>query len=242
MSFLLVGLGPRPPGSIQLEALEALKGADLVYLETYTNLGYSIKSFSEFLGRPVIPAPRTTVESDTLLAQASLQTVALCVIGDIFTATTHSTIYLECMERNIPYRLFPNAGIMNTIALAGLELYQYGETVSVPYPLESFVPTRYIDKIQANHERGLHTLCLLDIKADEGRYMTIPEALNLIAPHFDVRLAIGVARLMAPDMLIKAGTPFELSTTEWGLQPHALIIPGKLNAVEEEFIARWKKV
>jgi diphthine methyl ester synthase len=237
--LLLIGLGLTPPGSLSLEAWEALQTADTVYLETYTNLGYTADELATFLKRPVQPAPRSVVESEQIIKEASMQTVAVCVIGDIFTATTHSTIYLDCLKQDIIIRLFPNVGIMNAIGIAGLELYKYGQTVSIPYPMESFDPTSYVAKIESNRASGLHTLCLLDIKADEGRFMTIPEAVDILSKHLHLPLLIGVAKVGTENHVF-AGSPADLKKHHWPKQPHSIIIPGHLNAVEEEFVAFWK--
>jgi diphthine methyl ester synthase len=239
--LILIGLGLAPPGSLSLEAWEALQSADKVYLEQYTNLGLSVEELAEFLKRPVLPADRQLVEGDLILQEASVNTVALCVIGDIFTATTHSVIYLECLKRDIMVRLFPNAGIMNAVGVVGLELYKYGQTVSIPYPMNSYDPTSYFDRIMSNRAAGLHTLCLLDIKADENRFMTIPEALALLKGKIDFPLAIGVCRI-GTDNHVFAGNIADLNQHEWPGQPHSLIIPGQLNVIEEEFIERWRPV
>jgi diphthine synthase len=240
--FSLIGLGLNPPASLSLAGWEVLQTADTVYLEVYTNLGYTTDDLAAFLKRPVLPATRETVEGDVVLANAHEKNIALCIIGDIFTATTHSVLYLECIKQHIPCQLFPAAGIMNTVAFTGLELYTFGETVSIPYPLPSFDPTRYIDKIRANRERGLHSLCLLDIKADEGRFMTVAEGVHELLRKRAIEeetLLLGVARL-GTDNVIKAGTPAVVAAYDFGSQPHCIVIPGALNAVEEEFIALWK--
>jgi diphthine synthase len=242
--FHLIGLGLNPPGSIPADALATLRAADTVYLETYTNLGITPQALAQHLGRDVLPAPRTTVESDAVLAHATDRTVALAVIGDIFTATTHSVLYLECLERGIPVTLHPNAGIMNAIGVTGLELYKFGETVSVPYPLPSYDPTLYVGKLRANRDRGLHTLALLDIKADEGRYMTVAEGIAelLRKKAIDAEtLVIGCARV-GTDRILKAGLPADVATFDFGPQPHCIVVPGNLNALETDFIARWRAV
>lgn len=41
------------------------------------------------------------------------------------------------------------------------QLYNFGETVSIPYWTESWQPDSFYDKILGNLSRGLHTLCLL---------------------------------------------------------------------------------
>jgi len=237
--LLLIGLGLSPPGSVSVEAWESLQAADSVYLEQYTNLGISADELAAFLKRPALLAPRTKVESEQLLHEASLKTVALCVIGDVFTATTHSVLYLDCLKADVPVKVFQNAGIMNAVAMTGLELYKFGQTVSIPYPMPSFNPDSYLEKIASNQAAGLHTLCLLDIKADEAKYMTIPEALVLLK---DIRtpIIIGIAKL-GTENHVYAGTREQLLQHIWPSQPHSIIIPGQLNAVEQEFVEFWQK-
>ncbi|KAG8280208.1 hypothetical protein J6590_086719 [Homalodisca vitripennis] len=41
-------------------------------------------------------------------------------------------------------------------------LYNFGETVSIPYWTSSWQPDSFYDKICSNKSRGLHTLCLLE--------------------------------------------------------------------------------
>ena len=56
---------------------------------------------------------------------------------------------------------------MSAVASCGLQLYAFGETVSIPFWEESWRPDSFFDKITGNLSRGLHTLCLLDIKVKE---------------------------------------------------------------------------
>lgn len=42
-----------------------------------------------------------------------------------------------------------------------MQLYSFGETVSIPFWTDEWRPDSFCEKIQANLERGLHTLCLL---------------------------------------------------------------------------------
>lgn len=237
--LLLVGLGLAPPQSLTLEAWEALQAADAIYLETYTNIGISVDDFAAFLKKRVAPAPRTTVESEELLTLAKTQTVALCCIGDVFTATTHSVLYLDCLQQDILVKMFQNNGVMTAAALTGLELYKFGQTITIPYPGASYDPRSYLAKIESNRAAGLHTLCLLDIKADEERFMTIPEAIALLEEHLTLALVIGCAKL-GTDNHITAGSTEALGQHSWPSQPHCLIIPGQLNAVEQEFVEHWQ--
>ena len=54
-----------------------------------------------------------------------------------------------------------NASVMNAIGICGLQLYRYGETVSIPFFTETWRPDSFYEKIQRNRNLGLHTLCLL---------------------------------------------------------------------------------
>lgn len=56
---------------------------------------------------------------------------------------------------------------MNAIACTGLQLYHFGETVSIVFFTPTWRPYSFYDKIKSNRDRGQHTLCLLDIKVKE---------------------------------------------------------------------------
>lgn len=62
---------------------------------------------------------------------------------------------------NIKYQVVHNASIMNAIGCCGLQLYSFGETISIPYWSETWQPDSFYDKIKINRDNGLHTLCLL---------------------------------------------------------------------------------
>lgn len=60
---------------------------------------------------------------------------------------------------------------MNAIGCCGLQLYNYGRTVSIVFFTETWKPDSFYDKIKDNLSLGLHTLCLLGqcSRADLGR-------------------------------------------------------------------------
>ncbi|XP_063235596.1 diphthine methyl ester synthase isoform X2 [Bacillus rossius redtenbacheri] len=123
----------------------------------------------EFYGRPIIVADRDLVEqgADLILKDAADKDVAFLVVGDPFGATTHADLVLRAKEAGIRVEIIHNASIMNAIACCGLQLYSFGEAVSIPYWTETWKPDSFYDKIAANRRRGLHTLCLLDIQVKE---------------------------------------------------------------------------
>lgn len=117
----------------------------------------------DFYGRPLIAADREMVESAAheILRNAENTDVALLVVGDPFGATTHTDLIIRAKESGIKYQVIHNASIMNAIGCCGLQLYSFGETVSIPYWSDEWQPDSFYDKIQANVLNGLHTLCLL---------------------------------------------------------------------------------
>lgn len=78
-----------------------------------------------------------------------------------FRATTHTDLILRAKERKIDYRLVHNASIINACGACGLQLYNFGEVVSIPLWTDSWKPTSYVEKICQNLKANLHTLCLL---------------------------------------------------------------------------------
>lgn len=61
----------------------------------------------------------------------------------------------------IDVKIVHNASVMNAIGICGLQLYRYGETVSIPFFTNTWRPDSFYEKIQRNRSMGLHTLCLL---------------------------------------------------------------------------------
>eukprot|EP00182_Erythrolobus_australicus_P006570 CAMPEP_0185839464 /NCGR_PEP_ID=MMETSP1353-20130828/14621_1 /TAXON_ID=1077150 /ORGANISM="Erythrolobus australicus, Strain CCMP3124" /LENGTH=187 /DNA_ID=CAMNT_0028538635 /DNA_START=199 /DNA_END=761 /DNA_ORIENTATION=- len=129
---------------------------------------------------------------------------------------------------------------MNAVGCTGLQLYSFGEAVSLVFFTETWRPDSFYDKIAANRASGLHTLVLLDIKVKEPnmamlargktvyeapRFMTIAQAVAQMLEIEDVRgegvysadtLAVGVARVGQKDQLLRAGSLAELQSTDFG--------------------------
>jgi len=165
-----IGLGLGDAKDISVKGLEIVKKCERVYLESYTSiLTCGQKQLEEVYGREVILADRDLVEqgSDVILDGATSADVAFLVVGDPFGATTHSDLVLRARERSIPTRFVHNASIINAVGCCGLQLYKFGETVSVPFWTDGWRPESFYDKIALNLEREFHTLCLLDIKVKE---------------------------------------------------------------------------
>jgi len=106
-------------------------------------------------------------ESDEILRDAHTQDVALLVVGDPFGATTHTDILLRARALGIPTRVVHNASIMNAVGACGLQLYNFGQTVSLVFFTDTWQPDSFYDRVRENADLGMHTLILLDIKVKE---------------------------------------------------------------------------
>ena len=58
---------------------------------------------------------------------------------------------------------------MNAVGACGLQLYNFGQTVSLVFFTNSWKPDSFYDRIAENAATGMHTLVLLDIKVKEQR-------------------------------------------------------------------------
>ncbi len=171
MTLFLIGLGLGDEKDISVRGLETVTKADIVYLERYTSiLSVRKERLEAFYGRSILLADRDLVEQhakERLLTPAKEKDVCLLVVGDPFGATTHTDLMLRAERLGVPVKVIHNASIINAIGVVGLELYKYGRTTSIPFWEPGYEPTTPYDAIKENKARGLHTLCLLDIKVKE---------------------------------------------------------------------------
>jgi len=246
----LIGIGLAEPGDVTVKGYNIAKQSDKIYLESYTSkLACSHEELEKFYGKKILLANRTFVEDGKqLLEEAKKENVALLVIGDPLCATTHWDILTRAKELGIPTRVVNNASIMSAIGSTGLQVYKFGKTTSIPFPVEKFEPETAYDIILQNKAVGAHTLVLLDLRPEEKKYMSVNEAIEILRK-IDRRRdehgfvaddwCVGVARLGFPDQKIVAGTVIEVSDVTFGAPPHALIVPSKLHFLEEEALAQW---
>ncbi|PLW53920.1 hypothetical protein PCANC_03741 [Puccinia coronata f. sp. avenae] len=197
--FHLIGIGMSSPEDITLKGLNTIKQSKKVYLEGYTSvlIDSQLEDLQDLYGKDIILADRDFIETraDEILDEAAEGDVSLLVVGDPFGATTHADLLLRCTQKGIAYRVIHNVSILNAIGSVGINLYHFGQTVSIPFFNSSWRPTSWFRKINDNFSLGLHTLCLLDIKVKEQsdenlargrkiyekpRYMTITTAIEQI--------------------------------------------------------------
>ena len=252
----LIGLGLGDALDVTLRGSAAIAACSTIWLESYTSIlgeDASPEALAARYGKPVRVAWRETVESEaeSILGPAAVSPVAFLVVGDPFGATTHSDLVLRARAAGVRVTVIHNASIMNAAGAAGLQLYNFGATVSIPFFRGSWRPSSFYPRIAHNAAGGLHTLCLLDIKVREPdydvltrtgrtvfeppRFMSVAQAAaqllevekekgeGVCGP--DTR-AIGLARVGGATQLIVSGTLGELATADLGPPLHSLILVG----------------
>lgn len=251
MTLYLIGIGLSDEKDISVRGLEAVRSCDAVYLESYSSLlNCSIPDLERFYGKKIIAADRKLVEqSEEMLVLAAKKNVALLVIGDPWGATTHIDIMLRCRAKGIPFKVINNASIITAVGITGLQIYKFGKTTSIPYPDRNFRPETSYEIISQNRLLGLHTLLLLDIRPDLGKFMTVREAIDVLLEiesgkkqrvFTEDTFCVGCARIGSDNFVIKAAAAKDLKKFDFGKQPHCLIVPGELHFVEEEALKQWE--
>ena len=170
MVLYLIGLGLGDEKDVTVKGLEAIHQCKRLYLEHYTSiLCVDQDKLERFYGKSIQLADRDLVElgAETILKDADKEDVGFLVVGDPFGATTHADLMLRAQKQGIQVIPIHNASIMNAMGCCGLQLYNFGPTVSIVFFTETWRPDSFYDKIRLNLERQLHTLCLLDIKVKE---------------------------------------------------------------------------
>jgi len=243
----IIGTGLNDYKDLSLRSVEILKSADKVYQECYTCIQLDgFGDLESIIGKSVILADRKLVEeTNQIVDEAREMNVVFLVAGTPFFATTHADIYLRAKERGVETAVIHNTSILNVKGCYGLYSYNFGRTVSIPYFTEKVKPISFYDNICNNHANNLHTLCLLDIKTDESRYMTVNEALEQIlyaeeqtgrgVLRRDTKV-FAVCRFATAEEYVCYETVDRLLKMDFGKPLHSLIIPAKLCSIEEELV------
>ncbi len=242
---MFIGLGLNDEKGISIKGLEETRSADTVFMELYTSLmpDFSLQHFEDLCGKKVTLVSRHELEEDNgvvILEAARKGKAVFLVPGDPFIATTHVTLRVDAEKQGIKTRIIHGTSIISAIvSLSGLHNYKFGKTVTVPFA-ENFSETPY-NVIVQNKKLGLHTLCLLDLKANEKQFLRINHAitmlleveqkkkLEIITPDTP---AVGIARAGSNNPTLKADFVKNLGAFDFGEPPYSLIFPGDMHFME----------
>ncbi len=243
--LVFIGLGLNDEKGITVKGLEETKTADAVFMENYTSLmpDFSLQRFRTLCGKKIQIVSRRDLEEENgtqILHAAKVGKAVFLVPGDPFIATTHISLRIDAEKQGIKTRIIHGISIMSAIvSLSGLHNYKFGKTVTVPFP-ENFSETPY-NVIAQNKKLGLHTLCLLDLKAKENLFLSINQAIKMLRKVEEKKrqnvittetIAVGIARAGGNSPTLKADFLKDLASFDFGEPPYSLIFPGDLHFME----------
>ncbi|WP_423792142.1 diphthine synthase [Methanocaldococcus indicus] len=247
--LIFAGLGLYDELDMPLKTVEFAKKADKIYAEFYTSTltGTTIEKIEKILGKKIILLDREKVEMEgyKIVEEAKNKNIMFLTAGDPMVATTHVDLAIEAKKRGVETVVIHSSSIYSAVGVTGLQLYKFGRTASIVYPSENYFPTTPYKVIKENLERGLHTLCLLDIvvEKDTQKFMTANEALKILLDmekkekgniiNEDMKVVV-LARAGSLNPKIVYGKIKNLINYDFGKPLHCIIIPGKLHFMEED--------
>jgi len=253
---VFIGLGLFSERDVSLHGIEETKTAKTVFAEFYTSLmpELSLPKLEKLIERRITALSRRDLEDDggkKILEAAENDKTALLVPGDPLIATTHVDLRIRAEKQGIKTRVVHGASIVSAVVgLSGLQNYKYGRSVTIPFSNQGLVSETPYNVIRANKKLGLHTLCFLDIKAEEKRYMTVKEGMEaLLSVEKQKRqrvvtpetIAVGVARAGSTVPVVKADRVNELLKFDFGAPPHSIVFLGRLHFMEAEALVTLAK-
>ena len=245
--LVLISIGLADERDMSLRALEAARECDILLSEFYTNkINTNTEKLSNLIGKPVREISRKDLEENFnwILEEAKNKNVGILVGGDCLVATTHYSIVLEAKKLEIPVKIIHSSSIISAIGETGLHLKKFGPYVTIPFPekTKKSLPESIYNTIKDNKNRGLHTLCLLDI-ADEP--MSVKQGLEILL-ELEKKLGqrvidenteiIVCSRLGHEDKKIEYGNVKNLMEKDFK-EPCVIIIPSNLHFTEATAIS-----
>ncbi len=246
LTFAGLGLGGK---GISLESVEAIREADIVYLEYYTSPHEPalLQELTKATGKELVIVDRAFVEDGRrILEEAAKKAIVLAVQGDPMIATTHAELRVRAMKQEIQTRVIHGATVVSAVASeSGLHYYKFGKIVTYTGQDENLHRQVY-QTIHQNLRYGLHTLLLLEFDVERGRGVEPTTAMEgLAAAELNFKRAvvdestfiIVLSRIGAADFRIQAGPIGKLSGTDFGRPPHCIIVPGEMHFTEVESVS-----
>ena len=179
-----------------------------------------------------------------ILSKSKDSEVALLIKGDIFSATTHISLFVMAKKENIKVKTLHNASIFTAIGDTGLSLYKFGKIASIPFNYKNILAPFEIFLENGCGEK-MHTLFLLDLNPKENKYMNFKDGLNYFKENGDGSINsdtyfVVCAGLGTDNSVIKYGKIKDLLNIEINVYPQCIIIPGELHFMEEEMLELFR--
>ena len=241
----LVGLGIWDEKDISLKGLEICKKAKKVYAELYTaKWGGSLQSLEKLIKKKIEILERRDLEEESkkILTESVKSDLVILVPGDPLAATTHIHLVSDAKKLGIPFQIIHSSSIFTTIAETGLSLYNFGRVVSLVEWDEENKPLSFYEYVYKNRELGLHSLILLDIDMgiSRGLEILLEAEKNMGKSLFTKDTKLVVASRLGSEKPTLVYAPLQ-EILSLGLgTPGVIILPGKLQFFEEEFLETLK--
>lgn len=244
--MVFVGLGLSGTGGMTVDALAALRECDKIYAEFYTStlIGTEVEELEKAVGKRIEVIHRHRVEEggEDLVLEAKNGRIGFVTAGDTMAATTHVDLRIQAAIEGIPVRLFHGISVFSACPSAfGLQPYKFGRTVTLPFIEDGYHPQSPYDNIMENKIRGLHSMILLDIRAEQLRYMTAKEGIEWLLEGErkwkggligDDTLVCAASKIGSGEQKLTAGYPRDLLETDLGEPLSTIVIPGNLHFME----------
>lgn len=240
-----VGIGISGASSAPSGALDIIKSADLVYLETFTSpIVQEMVSWLEGMTAGSLKiAKRWMVEDGSeILANAKTKTVVLVSYGDPYIATTHIELRVRAMSDGIKTAtIHGSSAVTSMIGECGLHHYKTGRPATIMNDPKSMTTPYYT--ILRNLLDGSHTILLLEYDESKKFFLEPAGALELLlgAERGQKRRVIDestfvivASRIGSESQKITAGTVSHIMGADLGDAPHTIIVPGSLHFTESD--------
>ena len=238
-----IGLGLYDERSITVRGRDALAEADHAFAEWYTSrlAGTDIETLEATHDIDIAVRDRAGVEQhpEPILDAAEDGHAAFLTAGDTMISTTHVDLRLRAHERDIETRVIHGTTAQTAASsLTGLQNYRFGKATTLPFEeTHGGVPGSVVETIEANRERGLHTLVYLDIDGENERFLTGDVAAGLLADELPEDRGVVVGQAGSDDPTVRSGPLSELAEGSFGPPLHLLVLPGELHPIEEDALA-----
>jgi diphthine synthase len=250
-----IGLGLYDEQDMSLKALDTIQKADYVYAEFYTSIlaGTTREKLEKQCEKEIIILNRDETEkAEILFTKAKNHHVAFLVGGDALTATTHVDLRMRAMQQGINTTVIHGSSVVTAVpGLLGLQHYKFGRITTLVTPEKNYFPLSPYNVIKENKKQGLHTLVLLDIKADKNHFMTADQAIQILLKMEQKKqenlfskqtIVCVVARAGSKNPLVIADSIHHLEKQKFGPPLHTLVIPGNLHFMEIEALQTLAKL
>ncbi|MFX1504632.1 MAG: diphthine synthase [Promethearchaeota archaeon] len=223
-NLFFIGIGSSGLKGCTIETIDILAQMDEIFIERYTN--FVPEEIPPLLSHiKIISLNREDIENNDqlFLDRIKGKSAAILIPGDPFIATTHNSLRIAAIKKEIKCRIIHNSSILTVAASAsGLSAYRFGRTVTCPFP-ENASEFPY-EMIKLNDQIGAHTLILLDIDTSNNKFLSVDRGISILlglekkkqqGVFTNNSLIIGLAKIGTENEFILPGNVAEVKTADW---------------------------